>query len=33
MGDQFWIGVGRAMGVVLRLTILFGPVLYIITNR
>ena len=33
MGDRFWIGVGRAFGVTLRLAVLFGPVLYVITNR
>ena len=33
MGDKFWIGVGRALGVGLRLLALFAPVLYVITNQ
>lgn len=33
MGDKFWVDVGRALGVALRLTVLFVPVLYVITNR
>lgn len=33
MGDQFWVDVGRALGVAMRLVVLFGPVLYVITNR
>ena len=33
MGDQFWIGVGRALGVALRLLTLFVPVLYVISTH
>ena len=33
MGDRFWIGVGRALGVALRLLTLFAPILYVISNH
>lgn len=33
MGDLFWIGVGRALNVALRLVTLFGPVLYVISTH
>lgn len=33
MGDRFWIGVGRALGVALRLVTLFAPVLYVISTH
>ena len=33
MVDRFWIGVGRALGVVLRLLTLFVPVLYVISTH
>ena len=31
MDDRFWIGVGRALGVALRLLPLFAPILYVIS--
>lgn len=33
MGERFWVDVGRAMGVVLRLVTLFAPVLYVISRH
>lgn len=33
MGDRFWIGVGRAMGVALRLLALFAPIVYVINTH
>lgn len=33
MVDRFWIGVGRALGVALRLLTLFAPVLYVISTH
>lgn len=33
MGNRFWVGVGRAIGVVLRLITLFAPVLYVISRH
>ena len=33
MGDQFWVDVGRALGVALRLVVLFAPILYVISNH
>lgn len=31
MNERFWIDVGRALGVALRLTALFAPILYVIS--
>lgn len=33
MGNRFWVGVGRALGVALRLVTLFAPVLYVISRH
>lgn len=33
MDERFWVGVGRALNVALRLVTLFGPVLYVISRH
>lgn len=33
MGDRFWVDVGRAIGVALRLITLFAPILYVINTH
>ena len=33
MDDKFWVDVGRALGVAIRLLTLFGPILYVINSH
>ena len=33
MNEKFWVDVGRAIGVALRLLTLFGPILYVINTH
>ena len=33
MNNRFWVDVGRALGVALRLLALFAPVLYVISTH